>query len=78
MTEFFVIMSFFATRQKDKQQLTIKISMDLWRLNNMKVILTPSTLTDSFHVAHNQVHNRLILKNFILKFLKNMIKPLLN
>ena len=52
--------------------------MDLRRLNNMKVILTPSTLTDSFHVAHNRVHNILILKNLILKFLKNMIKPLLN
>ena len=54
----------WALSQQDKKSL--KLSMDLWHLNNMKVILTRWTLNyvecipvsgiDSFHISHNQAN----------------------
>ena len=59
-----------------------ELSMDLWHINNMKVIVTfrtfnyvdfvPISCTDSFYVVHNRDIN---LKTPILEFLKNMIIP---
>ena len=56
----------WAFSRPDKKKL-IEISMDLWLLNNMKVILTtvwtlnyvdciPFSCIDSFHIVHNRAN----------------------
>ena len=78
-TEFSVIIEPFYNNIRYK---LLESSMDLWHINNMKVIVTfrtfnyvdfvPISCTDSFYVVHNRDIN---LKTPILEFLKNMIIP---
>ena len=71
MTRFWIFMTEILCYQepfhdKTKKWKSMELSVDLWHLNNMKIILTlwtliyvvcfPFSCIDSFHIVHNQTN----------------------